>query len=600
MKRRIPRRDFLKAAPAAAGMLAYVAQAPAPAPVGAVRRATATGYAIRPIAYSDVAVTDAFWKPKIDTNATVTIPFEFQKAGDGGRGVSTNVLQAAIYSLRTHPDASLQALVDARIHDLASGQGQRGSGNNLFEVASTCYTVTGKRELLDAAVKSADAIYDTFKRDNPPFSGGERDAINCIELYRVTGDKKHLDLARHYLDIRGLDNSVNRSRHNQSYKPVLEQSEAVGHAVNCASLMVSLVDVGVLSGVDAYFQAGSRMWHDAVARKYYVTGGIGSTGNEGFGEPYDLPNISAYSETCAALMFATLNHKLFLATGDGKYIDVLERNDLQQRHRRRVGVGRPLLLRQPPGQRRRRPRSALAEGVARMLPAQSGPVHGVDARVHLRAGTEGRDLRQPVSLERRLLFNRWQATEALGRERNALGRTIDDQGVGERGGQGHDQVESSRLGEKPSRAGRPLFVPGRDRAADSRLGERPDDHPGRRRFRLRLARSQLGRRRPHRDRVSFRREEGCRGQPCEAGPRPHRRRARTDRVLLSSGRIVTNIECCAWFSIPSVEWKASFDKDFYGGATVLSGEAREIGNPSPQPRPVKLIPYSPVGEPRTR
>ena len=103
--------------------------------------------------------------------------------------------------------------------------------------------------------------------NDPPFSGGERDAINCVQLYRVTHDKKHLDLAKHYLDIRGLENSVNRSRHNQSYKPVLEQSEAVGHAVNCASLMVSLTDVGVLTGLDDYRQAAQRMWTDAVVQE---------------------------------------------------------------------------------------------------------------------------------------------------------------------------------------------------------------------------------------------------------------------------------------------------------------------------------------------
>src|SRR5262249_45341059 len=151
--------------------------------------------------------------------------------------------------------------------------------------------------LVDVSIKSADALYQDFIARNPPFSGGERDAINCVQLYRVTHDKKHLDLAKHYLDIRGLANSVNRSRHNQSYKPVLEQSEAVGHAVNCVSLMVSLVDVGTLTGLSEYFDAGQRMWRDIVEKKLYVTGGVGSTGNEGFGEPYVLPNISAYAET---------------------------------------------------------------------------------------------------------------------------------------------------------------------------------------------------------------------------------------------------------------------------------------------------------------
>jgi hypothetical protein len=106
---------------------------------------------------------------------------------------------------------------------------------------------------------------------------------------------------------------------------VLEQSEAVGHAVNCVSLLVSLTDVGVLTGLPPYLEAAQRMWRDIVERKLYITGGVGTTGNEGFGEPYALPNLSAYAETCAVLMFITLNHRLFLATGDSRYIDVMER-----------------------------------------------------------------------------------------------------------------------------------------------------------------------------------------------------------------------------------------------------------------------------------
>ena len=118
---------------------------------------------------------------------------------------------------------------------------------------------------------------------------------------------------------------MERCRHNQSYKPVLEQKEAVGHAVNDATLMVSLVEVGMLTGLPEYFDAAESIWNDVVNTKLYITGGVGSTGNEGFGDPYSLPNLSAYSETCAALMFSTFNHKMFLATGDGKYIDVMER-----------------------------------------------------------------------------------------------------------------------------------------------------------------------------------------------------------------------------------------------------------------------------------
>jgi uncharacterized protein len=331
--RNIGRRDFLKAAPAVTGAMALAANAggasveQAGAAVGRAARIsdtayTAADYPIQAIPYFDVTVTDTFWKRKIDTNASVTIPFEVQKSIETERRLSGNVLEAAILSLRTHPDRRLQALVDDRIAQLRK---ERWNGNNGFEVAATYYTTTGRRDLLENATAAASRLYEKFQASDPPFSGGERDAINCIQLYRATRDRKHLDLAKHYLDIRGRADSVNRSRHNQSYAPVLEQREAVGHAVNGASLMVSLADVGVLTGIDAYLEAARRMWLDVVERKMYVTGGVGVTGNEGFGEPYWLPNLSAYSETCAVLMFMTLNHRLFLATGDSRYVDVMER-----------------------------------------------------------------------------------------------------------------------------------------------------------------------------------------------------------------------------------------------------------------------------------
>ncbi len=335
----VPRREFLKSASVAAGAAALVsavrdAGAQTPKPAGDVRISSqpytpVRDYPIRGVRYSDVTLRDDFWKPKVDLNATVTIPQEVKRrigpstgSGQGARGFGGNVLEAAMLSLKTHPDAGLKAQVEQRVAQLRQST---ATGNGGFEVAATWFQTTGSRELIDVAIKAADALYEDFKTNNPPFSGGERDAINCLQLYRVTGDKKHLDLAKHYLDIRGLPSSVNRSRHNQSYKPVLEQTEAVGHAVNGVTLMVSMADVGVLAGLPAYLAAAQRMWADAVEKKMYVTGGVGATGNEGFGEPYVLPNISAYAETCAVLMFMTLNHRLFLATGDSKYIDVLER-----------------------------------------------------------------------------------------------------------------------------------------------------------------------------------------------------------------------------------------------------------------------------------
>jgi hypothetical protein len=336
MSRRIARREFLKSASAATGALAYVTVDPAAAlpetgspqtAPGEVRISgtpytPTTDYPIRPKRFSEVTLEDGFWKPKLGINAEVTIPLEVKKLIESGRSLDGNVMEAAILSLETHPNAALQAQMEAAIRALVS---QPSNGNRGFEVAATLHGATGRRDLIGPAISAADALYEDFEANNPPFSGGERDAVNCLQLYKVTRDRSHLDLAKHYLDIRGLPSSVNRSRHNQSYKPVLEQNEAVGHAVNGVTLMVSMADVGVLTGIEDYLEAAERMWLDAVSRKMYITGGVGSTGNEGFGEPYSLPNISAYSETCAVLMFITLNHRLFLARGDAKYIDVMER-----------------------------------------------------------------------------------------------------------------------------------------------------------------------------------------------------------------------------------------------------------------------------------
>src|SRR5215471_2966206 len=326
---KIARRDFLKAASAAAAAAPLVAARAGATPpartdarIGDTAYTPVADYPIHAKPYHEVTLTDAFWKRKVDTNAGVTIPFEVQKLNESERGVSGNVLEAVILSLKTHPDPKLQAILDARVQQIKQAEAR---GNNGFEVAVTYYNTTGRRDLLDKSAVTADALYKNFVEKNPPFSGGERDALNCIQLYRATHEKKHLDLAKHYLDIRGREDSVGRSRHNQSYQPVVEQSEAVGHAVNCVTLILSLADVGVLTGIKDYYDAAQRMWQDIVDRKLYVTGGVGTTGNEGFGEAYSLPNINAYSETCAVLMFITLNHKMFLATGDSRYIDVMER-----------------------------------------------------------------------------------------------------------------------------------------------------------------------------------------------------------------------------------------------------------------------------------
>lgn len=337
MNRHIPRRHFLRTAPAV-GALAYSAAEGTPVPATPDHpstaspsdielwksgRATAAEYPIRPSLHSEVVLADGFWRPRVQRNEEVTIPLEVRKLEASPRRARGGVLEAAMLSLVTRPDPWLQAWVVGRVAELA-GQ-EAPASNREFGVAATWYRTTGRRELVDRATRSAALLFDDFQANDPPFSGGERDSLNCSRLYRITGDPRHIDLARHYLDIRGRDDSVGRSRHNQSHMHVLEQTEAVGHAVNCLTLAVSMADVGILSGREEYLRVAQRMWHDAVSRKMYITGGVGTTGNEGFGEPYSLPNIDAYSETCAVLMLITLSHNLFLASGDARYIDVMER-----------------------------------------------------------------------------------------------------------------------------------------------------------------------------------------------------------------------------------------------------------------------------------
>jgi hypothetical protein len=341
MTAKVNRRNFLKTASATVGMLAYATEGSLPAP--AEEKPAAAGeptisilsqvpykpgadYPIQAKEFTKVRLKDNFWQPKMKINAEVTIPFEVQKAHEREQPIPINVLQAAIYSLQTYPDPKIQIEVDNAVKRLRNAEvAQPTTRNDSFEVAVAYYEATGRRDLLDPAISIADRIYDVQKKDNPPFSGGERDAINCLQLYRATHDKKYLDLAKNYLDIRGRADSVNRGRHNQSYEPVLEQSEAVGHAVNGVTFMLSLLEVGMLTGLTDYSDAAERLWNDTVRTKLYVTGGVGCTGNEGFGPAYSLPNLSAYSETCAAAMYSTFSHRMFLASGDAKYIDVMER-----------------------------------------------------------------------------------------------------------------------------------------------------------------------------------------------------------------------------------------------------------------------------------
>lgn len=192
----------------------------------------------------------------------------------------------------------------------------------MYEAAVAHYQATGKRSLLDVAIKNADLLCRDFGPGKLSYYPGHQIVeMGLVKLYRVTGRREYLDLAKFFLDVRG-----NGSEYNQSHKKVTEQTEAVGHAVRATYMYCGMADVAALTGDNSYLQAIDKIWEDVVTKKLYLTGGIGAIGQgEAFGKAYELPNEKAYCETCAAIGFCMWNQRMFLLHGDAKYIDVLER-----------------------------------------------------------------------------------------------------------------------------------------------------------------------------------------------------------------------------------------------------------------------------------
>ncbi|HBY58784.1 MAG TPA: six-hairpin glycosidase, partial [Solibacterales bacterium] len=199
---------------------------------------------------------------------------------------------------------------------------------HLYEAAVAHYQATGKRTLLDVALKTAELLDRSFGPGKASiWPGHQITEMGLVKLYRVTGDTRFLNLAKFILDVRGPDGDRGAGRqYNQSHVKIVEQSEAVGHAVRATYMYSGIADVAALTGDPGYIAAMDRIWGNLVAKKLYLTGGIGATGSgEAFGKDYELPNMTAYNETCAAIGNDYWNHRLFLLTGDGKYLDVMER-----------------------------------------------------------------------------------------------------------------------------------------------------------------------------------------------------------------------------------------------------------------------------------
>ncbi len=198
---------------------------------------------------------------------------------------------------------------------------------HMVEGAIAHYQATGERTFLDIAIRYADCVCREVG-PNPGQTcvvpGHQIAEMALAKLYTVTGDKKYLDEAKFLLDYRGK--TTIKHEYSQAHKPVIEQDEAVGHAVRAAYMYSGMADVAALTGDTAYIRAIDRIWENIVGKKMYITGGIGSTSNgEAFGKNYELPNMTAYCETCAAIGNVYVNHRLFLLHGESKYYDVLER-----------------------------------------------------------------------------------------------------------------------------------------------------------------------------------------------------------------------------------------------------------------------------------
>lgn len=344
-------------------------------------------YPISPVPFTAVRFDDAFWRPRLETNRAVTLPFNFHKCEETGRidnfakaagwmegpheGIFFNdsdvfkVVEGAAYSLALSPDPALDSYLDDLIAKFAGAQEPDGylytartidpsamradregltrwshlrvnhelyNVGHLYEAAVAHFQATGKRNLLDVALKNADLINAVFgpdkRRDVP---GHQEIEIGLAKLYRVTGDERYLRLAKFFLDERGHANgrelytNFGNPGYMQDHLPVTEQREAVGHAVRAVYMYTGMADVAALTGDSRYIEAIDRLWENVVGRKLYLTGGIGArhTG-EAFGDDYELPNAAAYAETCAAIANIFWNQRMFLLHGESRFMDVLE------------------------------------------------------------------------------------------------------------------------------------------------------------------------------------------------------------------------------------------------------------------------------------
>ncbi|MFH4967507.1 glycoside hydrolase family 127 protein [Gaetbulibacter sp. M240] len=348
-----------------------------------------TGYIINPVDIQHVRVTDSFWLPIIKRVQEKTIAYAIGKCEEEGRldnfliaggkiagsvkGAMPfddtdvyKIIEGASNSLISAPNKKLETLLDSLIGIVKIGQekdgylttwrtinrakppapwvpveeGKRWDGlfmshelynaGHLYEAASVHYKATGKRNFLNIALKNADLMVKTFGDGEGQIKavpGHQIIESGLIKLYQITGKKAYIDLAKYFLDNRGnAENHKLFGAYSQDHVPVILQDEVVGHAVRAVYMYAAMTDIAALEHDSLYAEAVNNLWHNMVYKKMYVTGGIGAKHDgEAFGENYELPNLTAYNETCAAIGDVYWNHRLFNLYGDVKYFDVIER-----------------------------------------------------------------------------------------------------------------------------------------------------------------------------------------------------------------------------------------------------------------------------------
>jgi DUF1680 family protein len=329
---------------------------------------------LEPIDHTRVQLTDIFWAPRLETNHRATLPHNLEWCEKTGRltnfdkaagkmegkfeGIYFNdsdvykVLEGAAHILAVTKDPQLDEQLDGLIARIAAAQqpdgylhtyftlaepGKRWTNlhhmhelycaGHLFEAAVAHYRATGKRNLLDVAIRFADHIVQEFgpgKRQDP--DGHQEIELALLKLYAVTGNRSYFDLAKFFIDVRG--DASRRSLWGpqvQDHQPFREQSELVGHAVRAMYMCCGAADLYAWTGEKALLETLHRIWDDLVRYKLYITGGIGARhAGEAFGQRYELPNASAYCETCAAIGLVLWSWRMALLEADARYADVME------------------------------------------------------------------------------------------------------------------------------------------------------------------------------------------------------------------------------------------------------------------------------------